>query len=55
MTVYEALTTAQNLVIERGKRRKVISVEDEIEDIDTIIELTMLKSKYRPTKDRKGE
>ena len=49
MTVYEALTAAQNLVIENGKMRKSLSVEDEIEDIDTIIELTMLKSKYRPT------
>ena len=48
MTVYEALTAAQNLVIEKGKTRKSFSVEDEIEDIDTIIELTMLKAKYRP-------
>ena len=48
MTIYEALTAAQNLVIENGKMRKSLSVEDEIEDIDTIIELTMLKSKYRP-------
>ena len=55
MTVYEALTAAQNLVIEQGKRRKTISVEDEIEDIDTIIELTMLKSKYKSANDRKGK
>lgn len=51
MTVYEALTAAQNLVIEHGKCRKVISVED----IDTIIELTRLKSKYRPANDGKGK
>lgn len=54
MTVYEALTAAQNLVIEKGKTRKSISVEDEIEDIDTIIELTMLKMKYCPTDAKKS-
>lgn len=54
MTVYEALTAAQNLVIEKGKTRKSISVEDEIEDIDTIVELTMLKMKYCPTDAKKS-
>lgn len=54
MTVYEALTAAQNLVIEKGKARKSVSVEDEIEDIDTIIELTMLKMKYSPTDAKKS-
>lgn len=54
MTVYEALTAAQNLVIEKGKARKSISVKDELEDIDTIIELTMLKMKYRPTDAKKS-
>lgn len=54
MTVYEALTAAQNLVIEKGKARKSFSVEDEIEDIDTITELTMLKMKYCPTDAKKS-
>lgn len=53
MTVYEALTAAQNLVIEHGKTRTSLSVEDEIEDIDTIVELTMLKMKYCPTDAKK--
>ena len=54
MTVYEALTAAQNLVIEHGKTRKSLSAEDEIEDIDTIVELTMLKMKYCPTDAKKS-
>ena len=54
MTVYEALTAAQNLVIENGKGRQSLSVKDELEDIDTIIELTMLKMKYRPSDAKKS-
>lgn len=54
MTVYEALTAAQNLVIEHGKTRTSLSVEDEIEDFDTIVELTMLKMKYCPTDAKKS-
>lgn len=54
MTVYEALTAAQNLVIEHGKTRTSLSMEDEIKDIDTIFELTMLKMKYCPTDAKKS-
>ena len=36
MTVYEALTAAQNLVIEHGKTRTSLSVEDEEEEEATI-------------------
>lgn len=46
MTIYEALTAAQNLVIENGKTRKSLSMKDEMEDIDTIFQLEMLKMKY---------
>lgn len=54
MTVYEALTAAQNLVIEKGKMRESLSMKDELEDIDTIIELSMLKMKYCPTDAKKS-
>lgn len=55
MTVYEALTAAQNLVIEHGKTRRPLSMKDEMEDIDTIFQLEMLKSKYKSANDRKGK
>jgi hypothetical protein len=54
MTIYEALTAAQNIVIENGKLRKSFSMKDELEDIDTIIELSMLKMKYCPTDAKKS-
>ena len=54
MTVYEALTAAQNLIIENGKARKALLIEEEVEDIETIIELTMLKMKYCPTDAKKS-
>lgn len=48
MTVYEALTETQCRIIRDGMKDKSRSLDEELEDLDTIAELTLLKMKYRP-------
>lgn len=48
MTVYEALTETQRRIIYNGMKDKNRAVDKELEDLDTIAELTMLKMKYKP-------
>ena len=42
MTVYEALTESQYRIIREGMRDKSRSLDKELEDLDTIAELTVL-------------
>lgn len=48
MTVHEALTESQYRIIREGMRDKSRSLDKELEDLDTIAELTVLKMKYKP-------
>lgn len=48
MTVYEALTEAQHRIIREGMMDKERTIDKELEDLDTIAELTLLKMKYNP-------
>lgn len=49
MTVYEALTETQYRIIYDGMKEKNRTIDKELEDLDTIAELTSLKMKYRPS------
>mgnify|MGYP004461934159 FL=1 len=48
MTVYEALTETQRRIIHDGMKDKNRTIDKELEDLDTIAELTLLKIKYKP-------
>ncbi len=48
MTVYEALTETQRRIIYDGMKDKNRTIGKELEDLDTIAELTLLKMKYKP-------
>lgn len=54
MTVYEALTEAQHRIIWKGMKDKSRSLDKELEDLDTIAELTLLKMKYKPVNAKKS-
>lgn len=49
MTVYEALTETQYRIIYDSMKEKNRTIDKELEDLDTIAELTSLKMKYRPS------
>lgn len=53
MTVYEALTEAQHRIIREGMKDKSRTLDKELEDLDTIAELTLLKMKYKPVNAKK--
>lgn len=48
MTVYEALSETQRRIICDGMKDRNKTIDEELEDIDTIAELTLLKMKYTP-------
>ena len=48
MTVYEALTETQRRIIHDSMKDKNRTIDKELEDLDTIAELTLLKIKYKP-------
>lgn len=48
MTVYEALTETQYRIIYDGMKEKNRTIDKELEDLDTIAELTVLKMKCKP-------
>lgn len=54
MTVYEALTEAQHRIIREGMKDKSRTIDKELEDLDTIAELTLLKMKYKPVNAKKS-
>lgn len=54
MTVYEALTEAQHRIIREGMKDKSRTLDKELEDLDTISELTLLKMKYKPVNAKKS-
>lgn len=54
MTVYEALTEAQHRIIRKGMKDKSRTLDKELEDLDTIAELTLLKMKYKPVNAKKS-
>ena len=49
MTIYEALSETQRRIICDGMKDRNKTIDKELEDIDTITELTLLKMKYKPT------
>ncbi len=48
MTIYEALTEIQRRIICDGIKDKNRTIDKELEDLDTIAEITLLKIKYKP-------
>ena len=48
MTIYEALTETQRRIICDGIKDKNRTIDKELEDLDTIAEITLLKIKYKP-------
>ena len=54
MTIYEALTEAQYRIIREGMKDKSRTLDKELEDLDTIAELTLLKMKYKPVNAKKS-
>lgn len=54
MTVYEALTEAQHRIIREGMKDKSRTLDKELEGLDTIAELTLLKMKYKPVNAKKS-
>ena len=54
MTVYEALTEAQHRIIRESMKDKSRTLDKELEDLDTIAELTLLKMKYKPVNAKKS-
>lgn len=48
MTIYEALTETQRRIICDGIKDKNRTIDKELEDLDTIAEITLLKTKYKP-------
>ena len=54
MTVYEALTEAQHRIFREGMKDKSRTIDKELEDLDTIAELTLLKMKYKPVNAKKS-
>lgn len=48
MTICEALTETQRRIICDGMKDKNRTIDKELEDLDTIAEITLLKIKYKP-------
>lgn len=48
MTIYEALTETQRRIICDGIKDKNRTIDKELEDLDTIAEIALLKIKYKP-------